>query len=75
MRRQRRWLIVGGVVSLLIGYPLSSGPARMLLQSGLIPAAVHPLVHVVYLPLTWAYRNSEWIKAFLDWYLKFFIER
>ena len=71
-RRRRRWLIVGGVSSLLVSYIMSPVLIQMLYSSGLLPNSAEPIMEIFCLPLTLAYRNSEWMKAFYDWYFNLF---
>jgi len=71
-RRRHRWLIVAGAVSLLVGYPLSVGPLTVVSDSGFCPPFLHRLLEAYFVPLGWAYMNSEWGEVFYNWYLPFF---
>ncbi len=50
-RRRRRWLIVGGIVCLLVSYPLSFGTVVLLVKKGMFPFALYPIAEVIYSPL------------------------
>ena len=67
--RRRRWLIAGGIISLLIGYPLSVGPYEMLIRFGLLPREVDSFFYVVvYAPVLWAIKNFPFVGDFYRWY-------
>ena len=71
-RHRRRWLVVGGIASLLIGYPLSLGPLVFLGNSNLLPNVLSPILRVWKAPLDWADDQSDIVRDFYDWYLPFF---
>ena len=67
--RRHRWLIAGGIISLLIGYPLSPGPYEMLKRFGLVPRVVDPFIYfVVYGPIHWAISTFPFVGDFYRWY-------
>ena len=72
-RRRRLRLLLGFVaVSLSLGYPLSAGPLLVIHKSEFCPEALQTLIELLLTPLEWAYRNSEWVHFFYEWYLPFF---
>ena len=73
-RHRRCWLVIVGVVSLLVGYPLSIGPLVSLQERGHIPQVLIPVVTLYEAPLFWAYHGSgsKWVQSFYDWYFPFF---
>ncbi len=71
-RRRRRWLVASAAVVTLVGYPLSVGPLTVVYDSGFCPPFLHRLLEAYFVPLEWAYMNSEWVAVFYNWYLPFF---
>lgn len=69
-RRRRHWLIVGGIASLLVSYPLSRGPVLVLDQQDLLPDALSPILKVIYYPIVFALNNKvPPVERFYEWYL------
>lgn len=68
-RRRWRWLIFGGIVSFLIGYPLSFGPLLVLERQGLLPDALGPILRIAYFPIVFAMRRVPLVYSFYEWYL------
>lgn len=60
-QRSRLWLIAGGVVALIVGYPLSFIPLLILMaygiKYGILPDAIRDAVFFVYSPVTYAVNN------------------
>ena len=71
-RRRWRWLIAGGIASLLVGYPLSFGTAILLDQKGMLPVALYPILQVIYSPFIYALANVPMAEYLLRSYLWFF---
>ena len=69
-RPEGRAAVVLVLVALLIALPmlyiLSSGPAILLVDTGLVPMAV---VRVVYAPIGWLEHNSPACREFIQWYV------
>lgn len=69
------WAIV--VVLMLVGYPLSIGPAYWMLGMGVIPqtATTVEFLRAFYYPLNAASENSEWLRTAIDRYHRFWAIR
>ena len=69
-RRIRPWHLAA--MGMLVGYPLSVGPAIWLSRT-LDPRQEHILVLMwIFAPLEFLHRTVEPVRAFYDWYLSFF---
>jgi hypothetical protein len=65
------WIILS-VVTVMLLYPLSVGPAELLNRKGRISDETGNAIRLFYRPLDWAYRDGpESIRRALDWYMKF----
>ena len=75
-RQRRRWrlLIGGGIVSVLVSYPLSLGLVHILHRQGLIPNGTHRILGVIYYPISFTIDNVPLVKHFYEWYLGIEIE-
>ncbi len=60
------------VLLLLIGYPLSIGPAYSLMVHGWLPSEVYS---VVYGPLLWCAKQSRELYSAMEWYAFLFLPR
>ena len=68
-RRRRRGLIAGGVLSLLVGYPLSIGIVLFLDQKGLLPSELVPIVRFIYFPIVYLVNNVPTVGHIFKCYL------
>lgn len=66
---KHRWWIVAAI--LLVGYPLSYGPACVLAVDGLIPSAA---VSLFYRPLFWAIRYIPFVGEVMHSYVGFVLK-
>ena len=68
-RRRRRWLIVRGVASLIVSYPLNLGTIVFLDEKGLLPTALYPILQTVYFPILYAIKNVPMVEHLFKCYL------
>ncbi len=68
-RRRRRRLIVGGVASLIVSYPLSFGSLLFLDSEGHVPTALYAILRIIYFPLVFAIEYVPYVKECYEWYL------
>jgi len=74
VNRRERWArrTAAVIAMLLVGYPLSVGPAIWLAEKGLLPASSHAPIWIIYEPLRWLLLQSpEPAVAAFRWYLEF----
>ena len=68
-RQRRRWLIAGGVASLLVSYPLSIGTVIFLAQKGLLPSVLFPILQVIDFPILYLVKNVPMVEHIFKCYL------
>jgi hypothetical protein len=72
-KRARFWIAVALMVAVLVGYPLSAGPATWLEAKGTrdkIPNVIDSAVFYFYAPLRWYVKNGPRpVGRALEWYI------
>ena len=68
-RRRHRRLIVVGVATLIVSYPLSLGTVVFLDQKGLLPSVLYPILQTVYFPIIYAVMNVPLVEHIFKCYL------
>jgi hypothetical protein len=60
--KRRGWPIIGyGAIAIAL-YVLSSGPAAMMLDKGILPPSLESASEVFYFPLSWLMENTAFDK-------------
>lgn len=67
VRSSRRWSYIIGF--LVVGYPLSIGPALWLIEKQILPEELF----VMYEPILWLTYQSHWVRAIVWTYVSFFV--
>ena len=67
-RRRRRFVIAGGIASLIINYPLSFGTLLALDHNGFIPTTLYPILRIIYFPMVAATYNVPFVKHAYELY-------
>jgi hypothetical protein len=68
------WVTVAVVVGLVVlGYPLSVGPANWLMRHGMFPEWTHSTLGTLYQPLNLACDNSEIFANVMRWYVSLWV--
>jgi|HubBroStandDraft_6_1064221.scaffolds.fasta_scaffold1408180_2 hypothetical protein len=70
-RRHRAWIFWAALITLLVLYPLSLGPAFRLVWTSQDDPANLRVFKVVYRPISWARMHSETVTNLTDWYMSF----
>lgn len=73
-RRRRRAFLVQvavGLILLLAGYVLSTGPVEWLARRGDLPDFATDMVRILYWPLDWAAQRLDWLARLLERYRQF----
>ena len=50
-RYRQRWLIAGGIVSMIVSYPLSFGSLLYFDDMGFVPDSLYGMLRIVYAPM------------------------
>ena len=67
-KRSRAWICWAVFWLLLLGYPLSLGPAIRYACHSADPVAGAETVNTVYAPIRWITERSEWVLDACRWY-------
>lgn len=69
-KRRTKWTLAVLLVLSVVVYPLSMGPACWLLTQEWKPDGAHAVVHQLFAPLLWVYRNGpEPVHVVMRWYI------
>ena len=71
-RRSRKWSWIAlALLTALVLYPLSIGPAYLWAAKAIDPATAVNLCNTMYAPLIWVGGQSQWAQNAMDWYQGF----